>query len=44
MAGNICLAPSTGMQWKRNEHDSAGLQTSFPVLMKIQKPAGVAVK
>ncbi|WP_395747119.1 c-type cytochrome domain-containing protein [Prosthecobacter sp.] len=26
----------------RNEHDSAGLQTSFPVLMKIRKPAGVA--
>lgn len=27
----------------RAEHDSAGLQTSFPVLMKIRKP-GVAVK
>lgn len=26
----------------RNEHDSAGLQTSFPMLMKIRKPAGVA--
>lgn len=26
----------------RNEHDSAGLQTSFPILMKIRKPAGVA--
>jgi len=26
----------------RNEHDSAGLQTSFPLLMKIRKPAGVA--
>ncbi|MFM2166317.1 MAG: hypothetical protein RIS79_688 [Verrucomicrobiota bacterium] len=25
----------------RNEHDSAGLQTSFPILMKIRKP-GVA--
>lgn len=28
----------------RNEHDSAGLQTSFPILMKIRKPAGVAVR
>ncbi len=28
----------------RAEHDSAGLQTSFPVLMKIRKAAGVAVK
>lgn len=28
----------------RAEHDSAGLQTSFPILMKIRKPAGVAVK
>ncbi|MFO1483551.1 MAG: c-type cytochrome domain-containing protein [Verrucomicrobiaceae bacterium] len=28
----------------RNEHDSAGLQTSFPILMKIRKPGGVAVK
>jgi hypothetical protein len=28
----------------RNEHDSAGLQTSFPILMKIRKAAGVAVK
>jgi hypothetical protein len=28
----------------RNEHDSAGLQTSFPMLLKIRKPAGVAVK
>ena len=27
----------------RNEHDSAGLQTSFPILMKIRK-AGVAVR
>ena len=27
----------------RNEHDSAGLQTSFPILMKIRKP-GVAVR
>lgn len=27
----------------RNEHDSAGLQTSFPILMKIRK-AGVAAK
>ncbi len=26
----------------RNEHDSAGLQTSFPMLLKIRKPAGVA--
>jgi WD40 repeat protein len=26
----------------RNEHDSAGLQTCFPLLMKIWKPAGVA--
>ncbi|MCX6851060.1 MAG: hypothetical protein NTY98_19295 [Verrucomicrobia bacterium] len=26
----------------RNEHDSAGLQTSFPILLKIRKPAGVA--
>ncbi|OYW76614.1 MAG: hypothetical protein B7Z37_08015 [Verrucomicrobia bacterium 12-59-8] len=26
----------------RNEHDSAGLQTSFPILMKIRKPVGVA--
>lgn len=28
----------------RSEHDSAGLQTSFPILMKIRKAAGVAVK
>jgi WD40 repeat protein/mono/diheme cytochrome c family protein len=28
----------------RNEHDSAGLQTSFPMLMKVRKAAGVAVK
>ncbi len=28
----------------RSEHDSATLQTSFPVLMKIRKAAGVAVK
>jgi len=28
----------------RNEHDSAGLQTSFPILMKIRKAAGVAMK
>lgn len=28
----------------RNEHDSAGLQTSFPILMKIRKAPGVAVK
>lgn len=27
----------------RSEHDSAGLQTSFPILMKIRKP-GVAVR
>jgi len=27
----------------RNEHDSAGLQTSFPILMKIRK-SGVAVR
>lgn len=27
----------------RNEHDSAGLQTSFPILMKVRK-AGVAAK
>jgi len=27
----------------RNEHDSAGLQTSFPILMKIRKP-GVALR
>ncbi len=27
----------------RNEHDSAGLQTCFPILLKIRKPAGVAV-
>jgi hypothetical protein len=26
----------------RSEHDSAGLQTSRPVLLKIRKPAGVA--
>jgi len=26
----------------RNEHDSAGLQTSFPMLMKIRKKVGVA--
>ncbi|WP_395738973.1 c-type cytochrome domain-containing protein [Prosthecobacter sp.] len=26
----------------RNEHDSAALQTSFPMLLKIRKPAGVA--
>lgn len=26
----------------RNEHDSAGLQTSFPMLMKIRKTTGVA--
>ncbi|MEZ5384909.1 MAG: c-type cytochrome domain-containing protein [Prosthecobacter sp.] len=26
----------------RAEHNSAGLQTSFPVLMKIRKPGGVA--
>ncbi len=28
----------------RNEHDSAGLQTCFPMLLKIRKSAGVAVK
>jgi hypothetical protein len=28
----------------RNEHDSAALQTSFPILMKIRKAAGVALK
>lgn len=28
----------------RNEHDSAGLQTSFPMLMKIRKATGVAAK
>jgi hypothetical protein len=28
----------------RNEHDSAGLQTSFPILMKIRKAAGVAAR
>lgn len=28
----------------RSEHDSAGLQTSFPVLLKIRRSAGVAVK
>ncbi len=28
----------------RSEHDSAGLQTSRPVLLKIRKPAGVAAK
>lgn len=28
----------------RNEHDSAGLQTSFPILMKIRKAPGVAVR
>jgi WD40 repeat protein len=28
----------------RSEHDSATLQTSFPMLMKIRKAAGVAVK
>lgn len=28
----------------RNEHDSAGLQTSFPLLMKIRNPAGVAAR
>lgn len=26
----------------RNEHDSAGLQTSFPILMKIRKPSVAA--
>ena len=28
----------------RNEHDSAGLQTSFPMLLKIRKPGGVAAR
>jgi hypothetical protein len=28
----------------RNEHDSASLQTSFPILLKIRKAAGVAVR
>ena len=28
----------------RNEHDSAALQTSCPILMKIRKTAGVAMK
>ncbi len=28
----------------RNEHDSAGLQTSFPILMQIRKATGVAMK
>ncbi len=28
----------------RNEHDSAGLQTSFPVLLKIRKSGGVAAR
>jgi WD40 repeat protein/mono/diheme cytochrome c family protein len=28
----------------RNEHDSAALQTSFPMLLKIRKTPGVAVK
>jgi hypothetical protein len=28
----------------RSEHDSAGLQTSRPVLLKIRKAAGVAAK
>ena len=28
----------------RNEHDSAGLQTSFPMLLKIRRAAGVALK
>jgi hypothetical protein len=28
----------------RSEHDSAGLQTSRPVLLKIRRPAGVAAK
>lgn len=28
----------------RAEHDSAGLQTSFPILLKIRKPASVVVK
>jgi len=28
----------------RNEHDSAGLQTSFPMLMKIRKAAGMATR
>ncbi|MGV3660840.1 MAG: c-type cytochrome domain-containing protein [Prosthecobacter sp.] len=28
----------------RAEHDSAGLQTSFPVLLKIRRSAGVAAK
>jgi hypothetical protein len=28
----------------RSEHDSATLQTSFPILMKIRKAAGVAVR
>ncbi|MFN0078933.1 MAG: c-type cytochrome domain-containing protein [Prosthecobacter sp.] len=28
----------------RNEHDSAGLQTCFPMLLKIRKSSGVAVR
>lgn len=28
----------------RNEHDSASLQTSFPILLKIRKAPGVAVR
>jgi WD40 repeat protein/mono/diheme cytochrome c family protein len=28
----------------RNEHDSASLQTSFPILLKIRKAAGLAVR
>lgn len=28
----------------RTEQDSAGLQTSFPILLKIRKPAGVAAR
>ena len=28
----------------RNEHDSAALQTSFPILLKIRKAAGVAAR
>ena len=28
----------------RNEQDSAGVQTSFPLLIKVRKPAAVTVR
>lgn len=38
---NLCHA---ALSSARSEHDSAGLQTSRPVLLKIRKAAGVAAK